>query len=244
MVISSSHEFSNAVRAYRFENVTLDDDAVAAAAESLRTSGLVLVGEPHGVYETPAVLYAIIVALDVRAVALEWSHDELERHVQTSLSFGAFDFTEYWRLPATAEFFAGDGRITAGHFALLERLRAERRLDQLVLYDRLDTDSPPPDWHVRDREMATRLLDVWDGQRPLLVLSGAFHVQTQPQDGAEPLGGHIARARPGIKTAMLDYRSGFCWSRGATHDLVGPMPEADIVFRLPRGTPADVPGQL
>jgi hypothetical protein len=242
VVISTAHEFSKAVRAHRFERVALDAAALAVASESLAETGLLLVGEPHGVYETPAVLYAIIDALDVRAVALEWSHDELGGHVDRSLANGSLEFDEYWALPPSAEFFAGDGRITAGHFALLERLRAEDRLDQLILYDRLDPE-PPPEWHVRDREMAERLLATWDDRHPLLVLTGAFHAQTTPLADGEPMGHHLANTRSRLAPAMLDYSAGQCWSRGATHDVSGPMPSSPITMRLTQATPAVVPGR-
>ena len=226
---------------YPLDCVKLDRAAIDAAARTISATGLLLVGEPHGVAETPAVLHTLVSALGIRALGLEWSHDELGGRVAHSLADGSFDFANYWSLPASAEFFAGDGRITAGHFALLERLRSEDRLDQLILYDRLDPD-PAPEWHVRDREMAERLLATWDDRNPLLVLTGAFHAQTTPLAGGEPMCAHLARARPRLEPAMLDYAGGECWSGGTTHDVSGPMPDAPITFRFPRATPAVVPG--
>ncbi len=242
MVVSSPAEFADAVHAYRFGDVRLDRTVVEAAERALADAGLMLVGEPHGVHETPAVLYALITALGLRAVAFEWSHDELDGLVRRSLATGFFDLQDYWALPASSEFFAGDGRITAGHFALLERLRSEDLLDQLILYDRLDPD-PVPAWHVRDREMAERLLATWDDRHPLLVLTGAFHAQTAPLVDGEPMGWHLANARPGVEAAMLDYAAGACWSRGTTHDVSGPMPPAEITLALSPATAADVPGR-
>jgi hypothetical protein len=241
VVVSSPEEFVETVRTHRLDGVELDRAAVDAAAGTLAKTGLLLVGEPHGVAETPAVLYALVSALGIRAVGLEWSHDELGGLVGRSLADASFDFAGYWALPASAEFFAGDGRITAGHFALIERLRAEDRLDQLILYDRLDPD-PLPEWHVRDREMAERLLAIWDDRHALLVVTGAFHAQTVPLVDGEPMGCHLAAARAGIEPVMLGYAGGRCWSHGAAHDLSGPMPDAPIVLPLPRATPAIVPG--
>ena len=241
MVVSSPVEFADAVHAYRFQDVQLDGAAVEAAERSLADAGLLLVGEPHGVHETSAVLYALIAALGIRAVGFEWSHDELDGLVRRSLATGSFDFHDYWALPASSEFFAGDGRITAGHFALLERLRSEDLLDQLILYDRLDPD-PAPEWHVRDREMAERLLATWDDRHPLVVLTGAFHAQTTPLVDGAPMGWHLANARSGVEAAMLDYAEGECWSRGTTHDVSGPMPPAPIILGLPLATAAVVPG--
>jgi len=240
VVVRSPEGFAEAVRTYRFEAVQLDQASVAAAARTLAETGLLLVGEPHGVSETPAVVCALIAALGIRAVGFEWSHDELDGHVRRSLATGSFDFQDYWALPASSELFAGDGRITAGHFALLERLRAEDLLDQLILYDRLDPE-PTPEWNVRDREMAERLLTIWDDRQALLVLTGAFHAQTTPLVDGEPMGRHLAKARPGLEPAMLDYAEGTCWSRGTIHDVSGPVPSAPITLALPRATPAVVP---
>jgi hypothetical protein len=240
LVVSSPEEFGEAVRRYRFDGVELNHAAVDAASRTLARAGLLLVGEPHGVDETPAALYALTAALGIRAVAFEWSHDELDGLVRRSLASGSLDFADYWALPQSSEFFAGDGRITAGHFALLERLRAEDRLDQVILYDRLDPD-PTPEWHVRDREMAERLLATSDNRHPLLVLTGAFHAQTTPLVDGEPMGWHLANTRPGLEPAMLDYAEGHCWSRGTIHDVSGPMPSAPITLALPRATPAVVP---
>jgi hypothetical protein len=242
VVVWSPEEFAEAVRAYHFEAVQLDPGSVRAARRALAQTRLLLVGEPHGVSETPAVLYALIAALGICAVGFEWSHDELDGLVGRSLASGSFDFGDYWALPASSELFAGDGRITAGHFALLERLRAEDLLDQLILYDRLDPD-PPPGWHVRDREMAERLLTTWDDHNPLLVLTGAFHAQTTALVDGEPMGRHLAKARPGLEPAMLDYAVGHCWSHGAIHDVSGPMPPAPITLALPHATAAVVPGK-
>jgi hypothetical protein len=209
-------EFERAIREYAFDEVALDPDALAAARETLRATGLLVVGEPHGVLQTPAVVYALICALGIRAVAFEWSHEELD------------DLDRLWTLPATAEAFCGDGRVTAGHFALLERTR----LDQVIAFDRLDA-TPPASWEehvrVREPELAARLLAEWDRQLPLLVLTGAFHAQLTSADGV-PMAAFLARDLPGLQPAMLAYRG-------------IEMPPAPIVFNLPTAQPAVTPEQ-
>ena len=232
MRLTSPAAFAAAVDAYRFDDVQLDEHALARLERSLADTGIVLVGEPHGVRETPAVLHALAQALGIRALAFEWSHEELDPFLEPP-----FDFAAMWRLPPTAELFCGDGRITPGHFALLRRLSP----DAVIAYDRLDPEPAPP-WPVRDRELAERLLEEWDGRTPLLVLTGAFHAQLSAADG-EPMAAHLARTRPGLAPAMLTYAAGSCWSRGRTHDVSGPMPPAPVALRLPHATPADVPGQ-
>ena len=80
--------------------------------------------------ETPSVLYALAGSLGTRAVAFEWSHEEMEEPLQDFLHGGGSHFERLWSLPGSAEFFCGDGRIAAGHFALLQRLRDEGCLDR------------------------------------------------------------------------------------------------------------------
>jgi hypothetical protein len=207
-------EFERAVLDYAFDEVALERGALAAAAHTLRTTGLLVVGEPHGVRQTPAVVYAVARALGIRAIAFEWSHEELA------------DPGRLWTLPPTAEAFCGDGRVTAGHYALLERMRP----DQLIAFDRLDA-APPTSWeeHVRVREpkLAERLLAEWDRRLPLLVLTGAFHAQLSSPDG-EPMAAFLARELPGLEPAMLAY-AGI------------ELPPAPIVFALPPAEPAVTP---
>ncbi len=239
--MSSPDGFAAAVRAHRFDEVAFDGEAVECARAALVGAGLLVVGEPHGVYETPGALYALSSVLGTRAVAFEWSHEEMDGPVQDFVCDGCFDFERLWSLPASAEFFSGDGRIAAGHFALLRRLRDEGRLDQAILFDRLDPAPPPDDPLVRDRELAERLAAEWDARFPLLVLTGASHARLEAAEG-EMMAAHLARERPRLQPAMLDYASGHCWSRGRLHDVSGPMPPAPITLRVPVATPAVVPG--
>jgi hypothetical protein len=239
MVASSPAEFAAAVVEHPFGDVAFERGMLARAAASVAAAGLLVVGEPHGVRETPNVLYALFGALGMRALALEWSHEELDEPVQALLRSGSIDYDRLWALPASAEFFCGDGRITAGHFALLQRLHHEGRLDQVILFDRLDPE-PPEDWQVRDREMAVRLLAEWHRRFPLLVVAGAFHARLDTAEG-ETMAVQLARELTGLQPAMLDYAGGHAWSRGEVHDVSGPMPAAPIRFRPGEATPAVVP---
>jgi hypothetical protein len=244
MVISSPSDFGGAVRQHPFFKFEFDPESLARARRSVGANGLLVIGELHGVRETPSVLNRLALGLGTRAVAFEWSHEEMDEPVQRFLATGSFDFDRLWSLPAAAEFFCGDGRITAGHFALLEKLRSGGRLDQVIVFDRLDP-QPPEDWEAqprtRESEMAARLLSEWDRRQPLLVLTGAFHAQLQAAE-REPMAAHLARHLPGLQPAILDYTSGSCWSRGEAHDVSGPMPDAPITFSVGAATPAVVPG--
>jgi hypothetical protein len=232
VVVTTASEFRTAVRVYRFDSFSLDTDAIDAARATVDEAGLIVVGEPHGMYETPAVVYSLAVSLGTRALAFEWSHEEMDEPVQDLVRSGSFDFERLWRLPPSAEFFCGDGRITTGHFALLQRLRAEGRLEQVIAFDRLDPVPHPEDWRIRDREMAERLLAEWQPSAPLMVVTGAFHaaMRVHLKREGETMTALLARERSGLVPAMLQY------------DNSAPMPQAPITFRLPDGIPACVPG--
>jgi hypothetical protein len=232
VVVTTPSDFRAAVREYGFNSFAFDDNAIDAARASLADAGLIVVGEPHGVYETPGVVYALAVALGTRAVAFEWSHEEMDEPVQEFLGNGPFDFERLWTLPPSAEFFCGDGRITTGHFALLQRHRDEGRLDQVIAFDRLDPEPHPGDWRIRDQEMAERLLAHWRDSVPLLLVTGASHatLDAQLEPKGETMAALLAGERAGLVPAMLKY------------DNSAPMPPAPITFQLREGTPACVPG--
>jgi hypothetical protein len=240
LVASSPEEFRRAIREHRFGRLRFDRDVSRRARSVIEDAGVLLVGEPHGVYETPGVLYSLVAELDIRAIAFEWSHEEMDEAVQSFRRDGRLDLEKLWSLPESADFFCGDGRITAGLFALLQRLRDERRLDQVIAFDRLDPELPPRDAFTRDREMAERLLEQWDGSTPLLAVAGAFHTQLDTDEG-ETLAAHLARHLPGLEPASIDYAVGECWSRGRARMVSTPTPPAPIMLRAPRATPAVVP---
>ena len=118
-----------------------------------------LAGEAHGFAETPNLLYTLVRRLGLRGLALEWAEEEMHD----------LDLERLWQLPADAEFFSGDGRITAGHFALIARLREEGRLDQLLLLDRVGSVSS-----ARELGMAATLRR--EQRVPMLAAVGAGHL--------------------------------------------------------------------
>jgi hypothetical protein len=242
VVISSPDAFAAAVAGHRFVDVALEPAALESAMESIQDAGLLFVGESHGVRENPDVLYVLAVELGARAIALEWSHEEMQAPLDDFLVTGSFDFEALWSLAPTAEFFCGDGRISAGHFAVLERLRNEDRLDQVIAADRLDPDPLPDDWQLRDREMAARLLAEWDARLPLLVLVGGLHAELDAAEGVT-MAMVVARECPGVQSAIIHYVHGSAWARGRAYDVAAePLPQGPIVVRLPEATEAVVPG--
>jgi hypothetical protein len=155
-------DFRAAVDAYRFQ-----------ATAPPHPEGSILIGHAHGhraAWE-PALLYALACETDTVALAFEWSNDELRALVDRVFERGQFDLDALWELPPGAETFCGDGRFTAGHVALLERLVAERRLEQVILFDRVDWVQPE-----RSTQMATRLALDWDRAHRLVAIVGAGHL--------------------------------------------------------------------
>jgi hypothetical protein len=53
----------------------VDSDAAAAVRESLRRTGLVLLGETHGVAQTPVLAEELIAWFGLGGIALEWPED-------------------------------------------------------------------------------------------------------------------------------------------------------------------------
>ena len=241
MIVRSPAAFAAAVDEHELGGVAFDFVALERAAATVAETGLLLVGEPHGTREAPNAVYALACVLGTRALALEWSHQEWDAPVRAFLREGTFDFEQLWSLPATAEFFSGDGRVSAGVFALLRRLRCESRLEQVIAFDRVDP-VPLPPWQARERDLAARLLSEWDRRLPLLVLTGAFHARLDEAAG-ETMAVLLARELPALQPAMLDFAGGRCWFRGEAHDVSGRPPAAPIVLRIPEATPAIVPGR-
>jgi hypothetical protein len=163
-------EFRIAIDAYRLEG----EPPPPLAGRSL------IVGHAHGLRaeREPALIYAMAQALGAAVLAFEWSHDELGRILSLP-----FDVEALWALPPAAEPFCGDGRFTAGHVALLERLRPE-----VICVDQTDWEHPD-----RSELMAERLAEQWDGETPLLAIVGAAHLPA------------FARRLPGLAQLRLDY---------------------------------------
>ena len=156
-------EFRAAVDSYPF----------AAQRAPHHPAGSLLIGHGHGLRAAwePALFYALVHEVNATVLAFEWSLDELRPLVEGLLATGHLDVDELWRLPEDAEAFCGDGRFTAGHVALLERLVAEERLTDVILFDRRDWVQP-----ARSREMATQLAEEWNRGDALIAVVGAGHL--------------------------------------------------------------------
>lgn len=202
--------------------------------ELLERTGLFLLGEAHGVAETPLVLYTLFRAFGFRALALEWETDL--RHAV--LQFLGGD-------PLELPFAPPDGRVTAGHFALLRQLSAEGLLEQFVLMDQTPNDWIG-EWDERDAGMADQLMRERRPELRTLVVAGGFHVRTVPHPDGRPLGERLAYAVPGVPTGQIRC----VWIRGRGLPRVAAIRRTarltrnrsgTFVFEVPRGRPGVLP---
>lgn len=173
-------------------DLRLDADAGAAAQHALAASGLLLLGETHGVRENPLLARALMAALGVPALALEW-HEEMAPTVRSVATGGpVLDHPFLW---------FGDGRVTAHHVAVLRELGPGT---DVVLFD--GTHDSRPDWSRHDLAMAERLLAAAPG--PCLVVAGSLHTRTRRIRQGVPMGAHLARRRPGVLEIRIAYGGG------------------------------------
>ena len=131
--------------------LVLEPAARAAAERSAAESGFLLLGEVHGVRENPLLIRALLQALGLTGLALEWDA-ELAPVVSAFLAGGALaDHPALW---------SGDGRITAGHLAVLRERSAAGPLELTLMDGALPGGMGGPDWSwsQRDEAMAGRVL--------------------------------------------------------------------------------------
>ena len=91
-------------------DLAIEPRALTATRQSLDSAGLLLLGEVHGVRENPLLIRALMKAFGLTSLALEWPED-LTPMILAFLASGTLaDHPWLW---------GGDGRITAGHLAVL-----------------------------------------------------------------------------------------------------------------------------
>jgi hypothetical protein len=190
-------ELQRAIDDVDVDELTLEAEpsALEGARRSLDHSGLLMLGEVHGVRENPLMIRAVMNALGVTGLGLEW-HEELSSVVGSFASGGPLrDHPWLW---------SGDGRITAGHLALLRTLAAGGH-PQPVLFD--GTVDVGAGWSERDRLMAERILGA-DADGPRLVVAGNLHTRVRRTREGVPMGSRLQRERPGVREVRILYRRG------------------------------------
>jgi hypothetical protein len=239
--VASLGEFQRAVAEFPVTDlgVRFEPAARAAAQRSLGESGLLLLGEFHGVAENPLLIRALLAEFGLTGLALEW-HGELTPVVSTFLAGGPL--ADHWLL------WSGDGRITAGHFAVL-RDRAAAGPFQLTLFD--VTSYAGSSWSERDAGMAARVLAGPEPGTGTLVVAGNAHTPVRRTTLGVPMGANLAERRPGVAEIRISYAAGGFYNLGPRR-FDGPGGESGqpprlsrrdgaLVLDLPLATEAVVP---
>jgi hypothetical protein len=84
----------------------------------VRRTGLVLLGEGHGIAQTPVLMEELIAWFGLGGIALEWDED-LGPWLDRWITDGVLADLDCRDL--AVEVWSGDGRLTAGHLAALRR---------------------------------------------------------------------------------------------------------------------------
>ncbi len=205
----------------------VDLDADAAVRQSLRRTGLVLLGERHGIEQTPVLVEELIGWFGLGGIALEW-HEDLRPWLDRWITHGILADLAWGDPPVGV--WSGDGRLTAGHLAALRRWAAAGLL--ITLMDGRTLVRPRPgesevgmgrrSWSERDAAMAGRVLAAPDAPGGRLVVAGDLHTRLEPLPaddpiGAEigvPMGAELARQRPGLRSIDCVYGPGQFYNLG------------------------------
>ena len=160
--------------------LTIDPAALAAARQSLDQSGLLLLGEVHGVRQNPLLARALMAALEMTGLALEWP---------AGLAAAVSGFFADGRVPDHPQLWGGDGRITVGHFALLRERFQAQRLQALTLFDGVNEAG----WSRRESAMAERILNAQGPGQPHAGDRGERAHRADPDDARGPARGAAGR---------------------------------------------------
>jgi hypothetical protein len=157
------------------------EGSIVSAEASLREHGLLLLGECHGVAENPLIVEALIGALGIDTVAFEWPAGDERALLENPVAS------------------AGDGRVTAGHIALLRSVGC-----RVSGVDRAFGE-------CRDESMAAAIARL---RGRVLFVAGNVHTRLTPFRGAPTAGSLLAATRPALSTLDIHYRRGHFWNFG------------------------------
>jgi hypothetical protein len=219
-------------------DLVIEPPALSAARQSLDASGLLLLGEVHGVRENPLLVRALMKAFGLTSLALEWP-EELTPMIRAFLASGTLaDHPSLW---------GGDGRITAGHLAVLADRAAAGPLELIVFDGVIGADWS---WSQRDEAMAGRILATSSPSARTLVVAGNAHTPTSPIELGVPMGAHVAEQRPGTREVQISYGGGsfynceprqFARRSGPQGTIRLHQHQDELVLDLPTATEAVVP---
>jgi hypothetical protein len=174
--------------------------AAAAAQRSLDDCGLLLLGEMHGARENPLLARALMQTFGITRLALEWDKD-LTPVIDAFLATGAL--ADHWLL------WSGDGRITAGHLAVLAERASTGPLEVILFDGAIGADRA---WSDHDEAMARRILAAAPASTRTLAIAGNAHTLTGPTQLGVPMGAWLNRQRPGVREIRINYGSGWYYN--------------------------------
>ena len=166
-----------------------DVESVQSLISELADSKLLILGETHGVKENVDVIYTLFKKFGFKKLALEWNK-KLREQAEKFLLTGELDFEAIKDSP--------DGRITAGHFALLKKLKDEGLLEALVCFDE---ESPSREWDARDADMTKNIIANLSDSA-MLVVAGNLHTKITPitfddkEERRHPMGENVKKQIP------------------------------------------------
>jgi hypothetical protein len=184
-----------------------DKEATEKLAKSVASTKLFMLGEMHGVEENADVIYTLFKKFGFRQLALEWD-PALKSVVERFAGSGTLDFDAIQDSP--------DGRITAGHFGLIKKLKSEGLLEALICFD---GNSNAQGWNARDAAMARNILANLS-DRSTLVVAGNLHTKTEPimfddELGEQhPMGENVKKEIPEVASGRIEYAKGHFYNYG------------------------------
>lgn len=224
--------------------VTFDEKAVESLHSSLNQNGIFVLGEMHGVLENPAIIYTLFKKFGFKVLALEWDKS-LRPMIDQFLEVGELNFN------IIAE--QTDGRVTAGHFALIKQLKEEGLLEGVVLFD------DETQWEMRDEVMANNIIKAYTLDQPILIVAGNAHIRREDieeHDGTiHPSMLHLVEKQvQTISVGKIEYLSCSFYNNKVKHfEKTGVEGKnarfyvnelGEYIFELPEAHPAVVPNQV
>jgi hypothetical protein len=203
--------------------LVIEPSALAAARRSLDCAGLLLLGEVHGVRENPLLIRALLQAFGLTTLALEWPDDLAPAMAAFLAGEPLADHELLW---------FGDGRITAGHLAVLAERAAAGPLELILFDGAVDAGWS---WSQRDEAMAGRILAAAPADTPTLAVAGSYHTATSPIDLGVPMGAQLAQQRPGIREIAISYGSGRFYNAGPRQFQPSSSPQRHVRLHQQRG---------
>ncbi len=137
-----------------------DPDATNSLIDDIVGGASFVVGEMHGVKENPSIVYTLIKKFGFRQLGIEWDKEN-QRVVDLFQNEGALDYNTIMN--------SCDGRITAGYFSMLKKVKDEGLVDSVFFFD--DKDS----WNRRDEVMAEEIIGKTANGLPTLIIAGSAH---------------------------------------------------------------------